>query len=93
MGDTSVNGSNPLKAAREWSGKSRADAADALGVSERTIIRWEQADPNERSVQELEALAALYRLAVAHLLGRKALPTRKGSRTAPLPTADAGGAA
>lgn len=58
----------PIQAARERAGLSRAKAAAALDISERTLFRWER-DQRVRALGliHLRALADLYGVAVEDL--------------------------
>lgn len=55
---------------------SQAAAAKQLGISWRTLSRWESPDfdPEELPLKTLEKLAALYDRTVPQLLGRAPLP-------------------
>ncbi len=60
-----------LCAARRASRYSQSAAAEAAGVHQTTVATWERGDREPRASQ-LAALADLYDVTVAHLLGREA---------------------
>lgn len=77
---------NRLKKAREAAGMSVRRAAEALGMGTTKLQKIEDNphfvrnyghfDPQDLSVRELEAMAALYGVAPAVLLGRAPFPDR-----------------
>ena len=69
MGITGANFAERLRNARPR-GVSQEAAAEHLGVTARTIIRWE-AGETEPLVSDAVKLAELYRVDLAELLGRE----------------------
>lgn len=59
----------PLGKAMAKSGLSQRDVADAIGVAQSTVCRW-QAGTREPRQRHLRALATLLRVDVGSLIGR-----------------------
>jgi transcriptional regulator with XRE-family HTH domain len=61
-----------LKRLRVSRGMNRAQLGAALGVTERTIYRWE-AGENDPKLTELRLMAAYFKISVSTLIGERAL--------------------
>lgn len=63
---------SPLRTARQSAGLTQAEMATVIGISERTLIRWEmEADPSKLPYDGLSRMADKCNCSVPELVGRK----------------------
>ena len=60
---------NRIEALRNASGMSRAGVADRLGVTERTVYRWERGDNPVPDEQKLKLAELFGGVSVVHMMG------------------------